>query len=556
MANEFSEPGKLVLSVLDQLIERIKSARPLRTNGKPLTNGFVYSQLVLGMPCDPRDYMSPWTPAGGGTIQDVLKDQPALAAPNGQPGGAPPTAPGIDPKLQRSINAAWKTSRLVDAMLMVTDDDSYLEYPTARHVSFAYEGIINGMQPKPMPPVALDVQAQIDSAKKVLFELDPTDGSIIGRTKLYKNYMANASAYAQAKADFTMAQNKALADPSMAGSWPLLSAPFKQKVDDAFDALKTEGAEKVERALDILESVGVSLQAHMIAKARKTFDLWNLSGLSGVADNTPYSYVSPTSWADPSVDDTGWQHLTVTHSEYNSHNEFHSSNFVSNHYHKDTSSNSGGGGASFLGFGAYAKGGNSSLNVSNTFQSQSGSSYQFHNDSKNLSIELEYALCTINRPWFIGDLFYLRDWYLVGNKKNAVSDGTASSMVGDSVHLMPMVPTQFLAIRNVKISATKQDWGGDGQTLSQMYQDSQTQGSSWSAGGGGGFSCGLFTIGGHGSHSESHTDSTFNSRSTTDSSNNFGWSFDGQTLEIRGTQIIAWLSQVLPPTAPMDAPEA
>jgi hypothetical protein len=557
MANEFSEPGKLVLTVLDQLIERIKSARPLRTNGKPLTSGFVYSQLVLGMPCDPRDYASPWSPAGGGTVQDALQNQPEIAAATASGGAsAGGTATAVEPKLQRSLNAAWKTSRLVDAMLMVTDDDSYLEYPTARHVSFAYEGIINGMQPKPMPPVSPEVQKQIDSAQKVLFELDPEDGSIVGRTKLYKNYVTNANAYAQAKADFTMAQNKALADPATAGSWPLLSAPFKQKVDDAFDALKTEGAEKIERALDVLQSVGISMQAHMIAKARKTFDLWNLSGISGVADNTPYSYVSPTSWAQPDVDDTGWQRLQVSHSEYNSHSEFHSSSFASNHYHRDTSSNSGGGGATFLGFGGYASGGNSSLNVSNTFESQSGSSYQFHNDAKNLSIDLEYALCTINRPWLIGDLFYLRDWYLVGNKKNAVSDGTVASMVGDSAHLMPMIPTQFLAIRNVKISATQQDWGGDGQTLSKMYQDSQTQGSSWSAGGGGGFSCGLFTIGGHGSHSESHTDSTFNSRSSTDSSNNFGWSFDGQTLEIKGTQIIAWLNQVLPATAPLDAPEA
>jgi hypothetical protein len=552
MANNFSEPGKLVLSVLDQLMEKLL-APPLRTNGKPLPAGSVCSQLVLGMPCDPRDYKAPWQPAGGGTVQDALKNQPAIAAPAGGPGA---TAPGINDEIQRSMNAAWKTSRLVDEMLMVTDDSSYLEYPTARHVSFAYEGIINAMQPKPLPPVAPDVQAQIDKSKKVLFELDPDDGSIVGRTKLYKNYMANANAYAQAKADFTIEQGKALADPVTARSWPLLSAPFKQKVDDAFDALRTEGADKVERALDVLESVGISLEAHMIAKARKTFDLWNLSGLSGVADNTPYSYISPSSWADPTADDSGWTRLQVSHSEYNSHSEFHCSNFVSKHYHRDSSSTGGGGGASIFGFGAFGSGGSSSLNVSDTFQSQSGNSYRFHNDSKNLSIDLEYAICTINRPWFMGDLFYLHDWYLVDKKKKAISDGTVKSMVGDQTHLMPTVPTHFLAVRNVKISASNRDWGGDGQTLSRMYQDSRTQGSSWSAGGGGGFSCGLFSIGGHGGHSESHTDSTFSSRSSTDTESQFGWSFDGQTLEIRGTQIIAWLSELLPAAAPFDAPEA
>jgi hypothetical protein len=554
-ANEYSEPAKLVLSVFDTLIDRIKSSRPTRTNGKPLTQGFVYSQLVLGMPCDPRDYMAPWSPAGGGTIQDAINNHPAVAATPADNGGG--TAVAVDPKLQNSLNAAWKTSRLVDTMLMVTNDDSYQEYPTARHVSFAYEGIVNGMQATPMPPIAPDVQKQIDDAKKVLYQLDPDDGSIAGKSALYKTYVKNAEAYAQAKTDFTIAQNTALADPATARSWPLLSAGYKQKVDDAYDTFQTEGAEKVERALDIVESVGISLQDHMIAKARKTFDLWNLSGLSGVADNTPYAYISPTAWADPDADDDGWQKLNVSSQQYNSQSQFHSESFVDTHYHRDASANSGSVGASFMGFGGYASGGNTSVNVSNTYQSQNGSSYQFHNDSKNLSIELEYALCTINRPWLIGDLFYLNGWYLVGNKKNAISDGTVAGMSnGDTAHLMPMIPVQFLAIRNVKISAKQTDWGGDGQTLNKMYADSQSNASSWNAGGGGGFSCGLFTIGGSGSHSESHSDAKFSSRDTSDSNSNFGWSFDGQTLEIHGTQIVAWLNEIVPATAPLDAPAA
>ncbi|ADG20852.1 hypothetical protein [Paraburkholderia atlantica] len=549
----YSEPGKLVLSLFDELINRIKSSRPMRTNGKPLTQGFVYSQLVLGMPCDPRDYMNTWSPSAGGTIQDAKNNQPDITTASANGGGG--TAVAVDPKLQQSINATWKTSRLVDQMLVVTDDDSYQEYPTARHVSFSYEGIINGMQAKPMPPLAPDVQKQIDDATKVLYELDPDDGSIVGKTKLYKNYMRNAEAYAQAKTDFTIAQNTALTDPTLAHSWPLLSASYKQKVDDAYDTFKTEGADKVERALDIIESVGISMQDHMIAKARKTFDLWNLAGLSGVADTTPYAYISPTAWADPLADDDGWQKLTVTSQQYNSHNEFHSANFVDSHFHSDSSSNSASAGASYFGFGAYASGGNSSADVSATYKAQSGTSYQFHNDAKNLTITVDYALCTINRPYFIGDLFYMNDWYLVGNKAKAISDGTVEGMLGDKTpHLMPMIPVQFLVIRNVKISAKAEDWGGDGATLHQMYTDSQSNSSSWNAGGGGGFSIGFLTIGGGGSHSETHADASFSSREKDDSDNNFGWSFDGQTLEVRGAQIVAWLNEIVPASAPLDAP--
>lgn len=574
MPDEYSDPGKLVLTLFDKLIDNIKSTRPIKTDGSQLQTGFVYSQLVLGMPCDPLDYMNAWAPAAGGTIQDVkpaapaattgqpaAAGQPASGQPaatgqpaSGQPGAAGSAPPGIDPKLQRAINAAWKTSKLVDNMIMVTNDDAYLEYPTARHISFAYQGIVSGMQSLPMPPISPDIQKQIDDAKKVLYDLDPSDGSILGKSDLYKRYEKNAMAYARAKTDFANAQTAALANPTTAASWPMTSAVYQQAVDDAYDTLKTEGAEKVERAIDIIGSVGVSMQDAMIKKARQLFDVWNMSGLSGVADQTPYAYVSPTGWADPDNDDEGWQTLTVTQSDYQSHSEFHSQRLVDGHFQSDSSSSSGGGGVAIFGFGGYGGGGSTSTSWSNHFQTQDGSQYQFHNDAKNLSISITYGLCTINRPWLVGDLFYLRNWYLVGNPKNAVSDGTIDGQVKNEKPLMPMIPVQFLVIRDVRISATAADWGGDGQTLRQMYSDSQAQGSSWNAGGGGGFSCGFLTIGGEGSHSESHATSSFSSRDYTDSSSNYGWSFDGETLEIKGAQIIAWLSEVVPSAAPLPDP--
>ena len=127
-----------------------------------------------------------------------------------------------------------------------------------------------------------------------------------------------------------------------------MSNSYQQKVDNAYDTFKTEGAEKVERALDTLQSVGINMQNHMIAKARKLFDVWNLSGLSGVPDKTPYSYISPTGWCEPDADDEGWQTLTVTHKDYNSQSSFHSSSFVDGHFKSDQSSSSGGGGVNIL----------------------------------------------------------------------------------------------------------------------------------------------------------------------------------------------------------------
>src|ERR1700722_2619721 len=111
-----TDPGKSVLSLFDQLIASIKSSQPAQTNGKGLTTGFVYSQLVLGMPCDPDDYMNAWSPAGGGTVQDSFPPTPTTTPPGGTPPAPPapggtPTAsptPSANPQLQAALNAAWK----------------------------------------------------------------------------------------------------------------------------------------------------------------------------------------------------------------------------------------------------------------------------------------------------------------------------------------------------------------------------------------------------------------------------------------------------------------
>lgn len=528
-----SEPGQLVLTILDTLVDRIKSSRPLRTDGKPLTEGFVYSQLVLGRPIEPGDYKNAWNPGSNTTVKDTV---------GATPGGAIPKTP--------SINAAWLTSQLVDDMIMVTDDDSWLEYKGGgRHISFAYEGVINGMQPTPMPPIPPDVQKQIDDATKTLYQLD-ADGNIIGKTPLYNNYIKNAGAYADAKKAYADAQAAAQADPVKAQSWPVDSATYQQKVDNAWDAWKTEGADKVERALDITKSVGISLQDHMIAKAREVFDAWNLGLTGAVATKTPYSYISPSSWADPSDDDAGWQQLTVGHSDYQNHTQSHYRGQTEQQF--SSSSSSGGGGVGvclgFLNIGGEVSASSTDASSSGKWQyvSQDG----FSNSATNLSIDLEYALCDINRPWYIGDLFYMPNWYEVNNAKDTISDGTIKGQVNNEKNLLPMIPVQFLAIRNVRIHAD--DWGSDGDRISKIVDTSSSSSSSSSVGGAAGVSFGFINFGGTYQHSDSSSDAKTDAQN--DASSNFKTYWDGQTLAIHGTQIIAWLSDILPACAPLDDP--
>src|SRR5437763_3942308 len=104
-----SEPGAAVLEIMQQLVNRIKSARPIRTDKKPTEVGFVYSQLVLGMMVEPDDFRGAWTPAGGDSVQDLIhrREIPAKA-----PAAGGDAAPAAEPdrKFQRAMNAAFNTS--------------------------------------------------------------------------------------------------------------------------------------------------------------------------------------------------------------------------------------------------------------------------------------------------------------------------------------------------------------------------------------------------------------------------------------------------------------
>jgi hypothetical protein len=289
----------------------------------------------------------------------------------------------------------------------------------------------------------------------------------------------------------------------------------------------------------------------MIAKAKEIFDQWNV-GLGGaIAVNVPFSYVLPANWADPDARDIGWKELKIKSSEYKSHSGKHTHLFHQSSSHSESSSSSGGGGFSIFGFGV--RGGGSSSSSSSSQGSHGGTSGSFFkNDAKNLEIELEYGVCTVVRPWLLGDLFHLRNWYLISNKKNAVSDGTLNTKQNN--RLMPLVPEQFLCVRNVKIKA--QDWGSDGAILERHFGRRQSSSSASSSHGGGGarFCFGPISIGGGGRHSESERDSQSSGSSGSRQTRRFETTFDGRTLELHGAQIVAWLSTVVPAAAPLDDP--
>lgn len=542
-----AHPGAAVLAIFDELRHRVLGEQSKDLNGKPL-NPVVFSHLPLGKMIDPKDYEKPWSPIGGSTLQDTFK--PTAENPT-------ESAKSISDRVKRSINAAYNSSKLADRLIMVTTDGLYQAYDPERSIGNAYEGILNGMQAIAGSDMAPDVKKRVDEALKVLYEKDSDDATqydFDSPTRRYEKYIENAKAYARAKAKFAIKQSEALSDPLQADLWPQTSVVYQQEVNDAWDAFKTQGSEKVERALATVKSVGISLPEYMIAKARKTYDAWNL-GLTGVvATQTPYSYITPSSWCDLEADEIGWQTLTISQSNYESQISSNRNGTYYGNSHSQSSSTSAGGGFS-LGFMTLGgSGGGSSSSSSSNSGSNSSSQSQFKNTATNLTITIEYGLCDIHRDWLMSDLFYTKGWYLKDQKKNAVSDGTIDGQVGLTEALMPMLPTQFLVVRKVRIHSA--NWGSDGQSLSQAYQNarSQSDSSSMNVGGGGAFAFGPLVIGGRASHSRSEFNSSFSGESGESSSASSHWFWDGQTLEVKGAQIVAWISAIVPAGPKMDDP--
>ena len=105
------------------------------------------------------------------------------------------------------------------------------------------------------------VHQHVEDAKRVLYNLNPVDGSIISKSKLYQMYEKNAADYAKAKSDYAVAYAKARSDPAALQAWPLAGATYQQAVDRAWDRWMSAGRNKIERALNTVASANQKTSA-------------------------------------------------------------------------------------------------------------------------------------------------------------------------------------------------------------------------------------------------------------------------------------------------------
>jgi hypothetical protein len=558
MPDDLQITGGITQSLLDALnkLHDAVAAQLTNPDGSP-SGSAVYMHLPVGQPIDPKMYANPWTPAGGSAYGAVSNTgafpAPAPAATGAAATQTPPAAqlaatPSPDPRLQLAISSAFNTSQRVDNMLMVTDKGVAKAWPQ-RTVSIEYFTALTGMQAEPVPEPADDVKKRIADAQKTLYLMD-ADGNFTGYTPLYTSYRHNQKMLADARTAFANAYAAAMSEPVAGQAWPVASSTYQNAVDQAFNDLKDMGGQRVEDAIATLQSEGGSAAAALIAKARKMYDDYSV-GLGGaIATKIPWSYIDPVSWWDATNKDFGVMKITASSSHFSSSGGGGQHSFGTRFYNDSSSSTSGSAGFSMFGFGASANASHSSTEH-NDGSNADQSSWTFHQDSSSsATVEFEWFMASIERPWLLGDLFHMEGWYLAGQKKDAISDGTIAGQIGDVPKLLPMIPKGFLVIRNVSITAD--NWGDMGSSFQNATDSSSghTDSSSTSYGG----SVGWCGIGGSVQHSNSDDSGAFTGQHDAGQ----GWSYDshgqGGTLKIFGSQIVGWVGQIQPASPRKDDP--
>ncbi len=547
--------GGISQALIDALnqIHLAVTAQLTNPDGSP-SGSAVYMHLPVGYPIDPKMYAGAWTPAGGDVYSAVQNDgqfaapAPAPAAPV-TPAAAVAALPAApDQRLQLAMSSAYNTAQKVDQMLMVTDRGIAKSWAD-RTVSIEYFTAITGMQAEPIPEPSDDIKKRIDEAQKTLYTED-ADGNFTGFTPLHASYRHNQKALGDARSAFALAYSQAMADPIKGQAWPVTSTSLQTNVDQAYNDLKDMGGQKIEDAIATLQSIGGSAAAALIAKARKMFDSYSVSLAGAIAEKTPWSYIDPVSWWDHNNKDFGVIQVSASSESYQAGGGGDEHSFGHSFYHDDSSSTSGSVGFDCFFYSASANASHTDTHHDDGSNSDSSSHTAFHDASAHSKISFEWFVASIERPWFLGDLFHMDGWYLAGHKQHAISDGTLAGQIDAPDRILPMVPKGFVVVRNVSIEAD--DWGEMGSSFQTAVDSasSQSDGSTNSYGGSVGW-CGL---GG----SVQHNDSSDSGQFTNQHDASHGWSYQsngkGGTLTMLGSQIVGWIGQIQPASPGKDDP--
>ncbi len=316
-----------------------------------------------------------------------------------------------------------------------------------------------------------------------------------GDSPIYANYKRKKDVYLSASTNFL---NQYLlldmSKPEDQRKWAILGPNLQEKVDTAmkdwFAAQKT----RVEDMLATLAQSSNNQVGKLFMEAQTNFKTITMSSTKTPGARYHPSYARPAAWFAPGNADT-WTETTVSSEEMK----------VAEH-------------SDFTKYGASASASWGLWSGSGGFDKQDGHE-SMSKETSDIKISFKYTRVEIDRPWFNGLLYDVNGWSLTGQKEGSISDGTKTQ----SGNMMPILPTAFIAIRNLKISAK---WGKEDYEL--ITSKLATKAS---------FGWGPFRISGN--YESSSSDMTHTTK------------FDGTTIESSGLQIIGWINTVLHKSPPL-----
>jgi hypothetical protein len=455
---------KMLQTIYDSLFEAFTSPPPnaQRQGGAQADKTY----LILNWPgqqVDPAQFRNPWTPTNPTGTQEAAENFSALVD----------DAPLLNP--------IWS--------------------PSGRKVSQVYADVVNAkVVPPPEDPkdkAAYDKAWQFLNAAKEIDNDDPPPDkvSVTADSPVYAKYKKAYVAYDKAVTAlvnnyFTYDMSK----PEDQRKWSLLGPSLQDAVASAFDDLQNAQATKVQDAVSTLAQSSNNQVGRMFKDAAAQFTNLRRAGL--VDPNSRYlpSYPFPANWT--SADAAGdWSDMTFTSGSLK------------------TSENS-----DFESIGSSASGGWGLWSGSAGFDKTEGHQ-SMSKETSDLTARFKYARVTIVRPWLNFLLFGVNGWSTQSYPQvGGLSNGTKNQPTA----LFPLLPTSFVAVRNLEISAK---WGKEDMNAIQKSLSTKAS-----------FGWGPFSVSG--------------SYSKSSSSKNFASEFDGTTLSNPGLQIIGWVCSVVPNSPP------
>ncbi len=522
------EPSAIANAIMGKLYDVL-------TNGDatvPKSADNFFSWCTPGIPVDPSDFQflsQGFTGVVKKAAADTMREAagagaPAAGAPAagaGAAGAATPT--GLTPaqldQLRASDTAqlyvqAEALSRIVDFVPDVTriNNDQFAKFAVMNDqgtLSEIYERTLK-MSQVMETDLTDDQKKRLAHFQELLIsktmKTDLISGDkveVSGPSPLVQIYHEKMAAYDAAALEYNTYRIDALAadNPRAVNFWAINANILRDKVRAAMDDwIATGYKEDYEKIAAYIAQV--SERDLTLLKAAYEDDLQKAK-LTGLASGSDFYYSSlvPASFATSA----GWSRFSFSSGDFSRHAN---SSFNASGWSAQAS-------AGFFGFGAHGGGSHS--------ESKSTFNGSFNSDTFSLSFEI--AQIPIVRPWFKSSYVVSKTWrFDPGNPdvKNDFLSDAGSPPKG----LMPAYPTAIIFIRNLHLGIGHSDG----------FDNYVAQNSSSSQSGGGGFSFGPFSCGGSASH-----------YSTSGSTQrDYGWNWNGQSLDVPGMQIAGFKCHVLP----------